>query len=129
LASAQLQFIVASPVIVMPHAKAGRIKLIATTGAKRDPFLPELPTIGDVLPGFEITTWVGFAAPAKTPAVIVNRLHAEIVAALQSSEVRELLARQGVTAHAESSAEFTAFIKVDRERIARVGRQAGITLD
>jgi tripartite-type tricarboxylate transporter receptor subunit TctC len=129
LASAQLQFIVASPVIVLPHAKAGRIKLIATTGAKRDPFLPELPTIGDVLPGFEITTWVGFAAPAKTPAVIVNRLHAEIVAALQSSEVRELLARQGVTAHAESSAEFTAFIKVDRERIARVGRQAGITLD
>ena len=125
----QLQFIMASPIFVMPHAKTGRIKAIATTGAKRDPLLPELPTVADILPGFEITTWNGVAVPAKTPAVIVNKLHAEIVKALQSPEVRELLAKQGVTAHAESPAEFTAFIKAERERIARVGRQAGITLD
>ena len=129
LIAGQLQFIMASPIFVMPHAKTGRIKAIATTGAKRDPLLPELPAVADVLPGFEITTWNGVAVPAKTPAVIVNKLHAEIVKALQSPEVRELLAKQGVTAHAESPAEFTAFIKAERERIARVGRQAGITLD
>lgn len=129
LIAGQLQFIIASPVIVIPHAKTGRIKVIATTGAKRDPLLPELPTVADVLPGFEITAWQGVAAPAKTPAIIVKKLHAEIVKALQSPEVRELLAKQGATAHAESPAEFTAFIKADRERIARVARQVGITLD
>ena len=129
LIAGQLQFIITSPVLLMPHGKTGRIKVIATTGAKRDPLLPELPTVADTVPGFESTLWWGVAAPAKTPAVIVKKLHAEIVKALQSPEVRELLAKQGATAHAESPAEFTAFIKAERERIARVGRQAGITLD
>ena len=129
LIAGQLQFIIASPVIVIPHAKTGRIKVIATTGAKRDPLLPELPTVADVLPGFEITAWQGVTAPAKTPGITVKKLHAEIVKALQSPEVRELLAKQGATAHAESPAEFTAFIKTERSRIARVARQASITLD
>ena len=129
LIAGQLQFIIASPVIVIPHAKTGRIKVIATTGAKRDPLLPELPTVADFLPGFEITAWQGVTAPAKTPEIIVKKLHSEIVKALLSPEVRELLVKQGATAHAESPAEFTAFIKAERERIARIGRQAGITLD
>jgi tripartite-type tricarboxylate transporter receptor subunit TctC len=101
----------------------------ATTGAKRDPLLPELPTVADVLPRFESTLWWGVAAPAKTPASIVTRVHAEIMKAMQTPEVREQLAKQGATAHAESPSEFTAFIKAERERIARVGRQVGITLD
>ena len=129
LLAGQLQFIIASPIFVMPHAKTGRINVIATTGAKRDPLLPELPTVADVLPGFEITAWQGVTVPAKTPVVIVKKLHAEIVKALQTPEVRDLLAKQGATAHAESPAEFTAFIKTERERIARVARQVGVTLD
>jgi tripartite-type tricarboxylate transporter receptor subunit TctC len=129
LIAGQLQFIVASPVIVMPHAKTARIKVIATTSAKRDPLLPELPTVADVVPGFEITSWTGIVVPAKTPVVIVNKLHVEIVKAMQSHEARELLAKQSATAYAESPAEFTAFIKDERARISRVGRQVGITLD
>jgi tripartite-type tricarboxylate transporter receptor subunit TctC len=125
----QLQFVMMNPVVVMPHAKSGRIKVIATTGAMRDPLLPDLPTVADVVPGFESTQWWGIAVPAKTPVIIVQRLHGEIIKALQSTEVRELFAKQSVTAHAESPAEFAAFIKVDRERIARVGRQVGITLE
>ena len=129
IVAGQLQFILASPIFVMPHTKTGRIKAIATMGAKRDPLLLDLPTVADVLPGFESTTWIGVAVPAKTPAIIVNKLHAEIVKALQTPEVREQIAKQSATAHAESPAEFTAFIKAERERIARVGRQVGITLD
>jgi tripartite-type tricarboxylate transporter receptor subunit TctC len=129
LLAGQLQFIIASPIFVMPHAKTGRIKVIATTGAKRDPLLPELPTVADTVPGFEITLWGGVVVPAKTPAVIVKKLHAEILKAMQSPEVRDLLAKQGATAHAESPVEFTAFIKAERERIARVARQVGVTLD
>jgi tripartite-type tricarboxylate transporter receptor subunit TctC len=129
LIAGQIQFIMTSSVVVMPHAKTGKIKVIATTGAKRDPLLPELPTVGDVLPGFEITGWQGVAMPAKTPVGIVRKLHAEIVKAMQTPEVREQLAKQGATAHAESPAEFAAFIKAERARITRVGRQVGITLD
>jgi tripartite-type tricarboxylate transporter receptor subunit TctC len=129
LITGQLQFILASPIFVMPHAKTGRLKVIATTGATRDSLLPELPAVAETLPGFEMTAWQGVAVPMKTPAVIVDRLHAEIVKALRTSEVRELLVKQGVTAHAESQADFAAFIKAERERLARVGRRAGITLD
>ena len=129
LIAGQLQFVISSPVVVMPHAKTGKVKAIATTGAKRDPLLPALPTVADVLPGFESTLWWGVAVPVKTPAVIVKKLHAEIVKAVQSPEVRNLLAKQGTTAHGESPAEFTAFIKAERERIVRVSRQVSITLD
>jgi len=129
LIAGQLQFVISSPVVVMPHAKTGRIKVIATTGAKRDPLLPDLPTVADVLPGFESTLWWGVAVPVKTPAVIIKKLHSEIVKAMQSPEARELLAKQGATAYAESPAEFTAFIKAERERIVRVSRQVSITLD
>jgi len=129
LVAGQLQFMIMPPVSAIPHWKSGRIKLIATTGAKRDPFLPDLPTVADVLPGFEITVWSGVAVPARTSIRIVQLLHAEIVKAMQAPDVRAPLAKQGVSAHAESPAEFTAFIKAERERIARVGRQVGITLD
>ena len=129
LIAGQIQFAIPSPVSAMPFVKSGRIKLIATTGAKRDPLLPDLPTVSDVLPGFEITAWQGIAVPGKTPPIIVKELHTEIVKAMRSPEVREQLAKQSATAHAESPAEFTAFIKAERERIARVGRQVGITLE
>ena len=129
LIAGQIQFMIVSPPTVMSQAKAGRIKLIATTGAKHDPLLPELPPVADAVPGFEIEQWWGIAAPAKTPAAVVKKLHTEIVKVLQSPDVRELLAKQGATAHAESPTQFTAFIKAERSRIARVGRQVGITLD
>jgi tripartite-type tricarboxylate transporter receptor subunit TctC len=129
LVSGQVQFIIPSPPVVMPHAKAGRIRVIATTGARRDPLFPELPVVADVIPGFEFMQWWGIAAPARTPAAVVNKLHAAIVKVLEATQMRELLAQQGATPHAESPAEFSAFIKVERERLARVGRQVGITLD
>ncbi len=125
----QVHFMIVSAPAVMSQVKAGRIKLIATTGTKRDALLPELPIVADVLPGYEITSWQGVAVPAKTPAAIVNKLHSEIVKALHAPDLREQYAKQGATAHPESPAEFTAFIKAERERIARVGRQVGITVD
>jgi tripartite-type tricarboxylate transporter receptor subunit TctC len=129
LIAGQIQFIIPSPPVIMPHAKAGRVKVLATTGAKRDPFFPELPTVADTVPGFEFTQWWGFAAPAKTPPELVRKLHAEIIKVLTTPDLRDLLAKQGATPHAESSAEFIAFIKLERDRIGRVGRQVGIALE
>jgi tripartite-type tricarboxylate transporter receptor subunit TctC len=129
LIAGRLQFIMTSPIVVMSHATTGKIKIIATLGAKRDPLLPELPTVADTIPGFESTLWWGVAVPVKTPAAIVTRLNAELVKAMETPGMREALAKQSTTAHAESPSEFTAFIKAERERIARVGRQIGLVLD
>jgi len=125
----QLQYLITSPLVATPHMRAGRIRVLATTGAKRDPLLPELPVFAETVPGYEITQWWGVVAPAKTPRPILDLLHAEIIKALRSTEVRELLARQGATAQPESPAEFAAFMKAERTRIAGIGKRANIVLD
>lgn len=125
----QLQFLITSPLVAMPHAKGGRIRVLATTGAKRDPLIPELPTVADTIPGYEITQWWGVVVPAKTPAAISGKLHAEIIKALQTPEVRDLIARQGATVRPESPSEFLAFMQAERIRIGNLGKRAGITAD
>ena len=129
LIGGQLQVLITSPLVAMPHGRAGRIRVLATTGAKRDPLLPELPVVADTVPGYEIVQWWGVAVPAQTPQAIVKRLHAEIVAAVHSPEALDLMGRNGATALTESPAEFSAFIKAERERLARVGKQAKIVID
>lgn len=129
LIAGQLQFIITNPVVIMPHANTGRLKALATTGAKRDPLLPDLPTVADTVPGFESAIWWGVVLPAKAPAAIVNKVHGEVVKALQTTEVRAQMAKQGAAVHTDTPAEFVAFIKAERERIARLGRQSKITLD
>jgi tripartite-type tricarboxylate transporter receptor subunit TctC len=125
----QIQLLITSPLVAMPHGRAGRIKVLASTGAKRDPLLPELPVVADTVPGYEIVQWWGIAVPAGTPVTIVQRLHREVVAALNAPDARELMSKNGATPHPESPAEFVAFMKSDRERIARIGKRAGITLE
>ena len=125
----QLQFLITSPLVAMPHAKGGRIKVLATTGAKRDPLIPELPTVADTVPGYEITQWWGVVVPAKTPAAIASKLHAEIIKALQTPEVRDLIAKQGAAVRPESPSEFAAFMQAERIRIGNLGKRAGITAD
>ena len=125
----QIQILITSPLVAMPHGRAGRVKVIATTSATRDPLLPELSPVAETIPGYEIVQWWGVAVPAGTPLVIVRRVHHEIVAALNAREVREAMNRNGATPHPESPAEFATFIKAERGRIGRVGKQAGIVLD
>lgn len=125
----QLQYLITSPLVAMPHARGGRIRVLATTGAKRDPLLPELPVFADTVPGYDITQWWGVVAPAKTPPAILDFLHTEIIKALRTPDVRGLLARQSATAQPESPVQFAAFMKAERTRIGALGKKAGITLD
>jgi tripartite-type tricarboxylate transporter receptor subunit TctC len=129
LLAGQLQMLITSPLVAMPHARGGRIRVLASTGAKPDPLLPELPTVAQTVPGYDITQWWGVAVPVKTPAAFQKRLHAEIVKALQMPETRELLAKQGATASPESPTEFAALMKAERARIAEIGKKANIILD
>lgn len=125
----QIQFLITSPLVAMPLGRTGRIKVLATTGAKRDPLLPELPTMAETVPGYEIVQWWGVSVAKGTPAAITQRLHKELMIALNAPEVRALMNKNGATPNPESSAEFSAFMKAERSRIANVGKQANIHLD
>ena len=125
----QLQILITSPLVGMPHARAGRLKALATTGAMRDPLIPELPPVAETVPGYELTQWWGVAVRRETPPSIAARLHAEVTQALRTPGVRDLLAELGATAQPESPVEFLAYMKKERIRTANLGKQARIKLD
>jgi len=124
----QIQYFITSPIVALPHREAGRIRILATTGATRDPLIPDLPTVAETVPGYEIVQWWGFVAIGGTPKHIQDQLHKVLTTALRSDTVRGKLKRLGAQAVAESPAEFAAFIKSERARIARVGKEAGIVI-
>jgi tripartite-type tricarboxylate transporter receptor subunit TctC len=125
----QIQYLITSPLVAMPHGRAGRIKVLATTGARRDPLLPELPTMAETVPGYEIVQWWGVSVAKATPAAITQRLHKELMIALNAPEAQALMNKNGATAQPEQPAEFASFMKNERTRIANIGKQAGIKLD
>ena len=112
---------------MVPHVRTGRLRALATTGAQRSPALPELPTVAESgVPGYEASLWYGFVGPAKMPPEIVQRLNAEIVAAINAPDVRERLNNQGVDARASTADEFGRLMVNDLERWAEVIRRAGV---
>jgi tripartite-type tricarboxylate transporter receptor subunit TctC len=112
---------------VIHIARAGKLRPLATTGAKRAGAAPELPTVAESgVPGFEVTTMYGISAPAKTPRAIIDRLHAEIVRALNSPELRQRLIEAGADPVGNTPEEYTAFIKSEIAKWAKVIQSAGI---
>lgn len=125
----QLQLIITSPIAAGPHVQNGRVRLLATTGTKRDPQLPDLPTVADTLPGYEITQWWGMAVPVKTPRAVVQKLNQELGKVLKHPELSEQMKRQGAVLGGGAPADFGRFIASERSRLGGVIRQAGIRLD
>ena len=111
----------------LPHIKSGKLKALATTGAKRDPALPDLPTIAESgVPGYESGVWFGLMAPAGTPKEIVQALYETAAKAVQKSEVREKFANIGTDVAPMNPAELGAFIKAEIAHWANLVRLAGI---
>lgn len=129
LIAGQIQLVITSPLVVLPHVNSGRLKAIATTGARRDPLLPHLPAVAETLPGYDLTQWWGLATVAGTPRPIVERLHRAAASAITHPEVRGKLTQQGATALTNSPEEFAAFIQRERARVADLVRRAGIALE
>jgi tripartite-type tricarboxylate transporter receptor subunit TctC len=112
---------------VIRQAREGKLRAIAVTGAKRTPAAPDIPTIAESgVDGYEVTTFYGISAPAKTPRPIVERLHTEIVRALQSAEVREKLQGLGADPVGNTPEQYAAFIQGEITKWARVIKAAGI---
>jgi tripartite-type tricarboxylate transporter receptor subunit TctC len=130
LIGGQVQLMFAGIVPIDPHVKAGRVRSIAVSSARRTASLPQVPTIAESgLPGFEVVGWYGILAPARTPPAIVDRLHRELIAILKTPEISDRLTREGAEPVGNSPAEFTAFLKTDIARWAKVIKTAGAKLD
>jgi tripartite-type tricarboxylate transporter receptor subunit TctC len=113
---------------VLPLIAGGKLRGLAVTSAKRWPGVPNLPTISEAgVPGFDVTSWYGFFAPAKTPPEIIRKLHADTVAALNDPPIRQKLEGLGVGVIGSTPAELGAYLKAEMAKWGPVIKEAGIT--
>jgi tripartite-type tricarboxylate transporter receptor subunit TctC len=115
---------------VMPHVKAGKLRALAVTTAKRSPALPDVPTIAESgVPGYDTSSWFGLLAPVGTPADVVAKLNAAIAKALADPDVKTKLAEQGAEPHPEKPEQFAAFIASETAKWGKVVKESGASVD
>ena len=115
--------------IALPHVRAGRLRALALGGGTRNPLLPGVPVLGEVLPGFEYSVWQGLVAPAGTPAAVASRISGAVADIVRQPDVARRLADVGLEAVGSSPAEMGAVMRQDRERWGKVVRETGARAD
>jgi tripartite-type tricarboxylate transporter receptor subunit TctC len=114
-----------------PHVRSGKLRALATSSVARLPAFPDVPTAAEAgLAGYQVTTWYGVFAPAGTPPAIVNRLHADLVKAMQTPDVRAKLEGIGADGTLSRSPEdFAALVRADTARYAKIVKDIGLKID
>jgi len=110
----------------VPHVNAGRINLLATGATTRSPLIPNAPTIAETYPGFEVVTWYGIVAPAKTPRALVLKLNGEIARAVASPDLIARFSGLGLDPHPGTPEEMGAYLKSEIDKWSKVIRAAGV---
>jgi tripartite-type tricarboxylate transporter receptor subunit TctC len=127
LIAGQVQLVFSSAPTAVPQVKAGKVRGLAVTTAKRSVILPDLPTISEAaLPGFEADNWYAIVTTMKTPRPLIQRLNAEFVRALNAPEVQQTLLTQGLEVKTSTPEELGAYMKSEFEKWAKVIKDAGI---
>jgi tripartite-type tricarboxylate transporter receptor subunit TctC len=126
LLAGQVQVLFNSPPASIEYIKAGRLRALAVTTTTRSEVLPDVPTVGEFVPGYEASQWYGVGAPKNTPAEIVEELNKEINAGLAAPKLKARLADLGGTPIAGSPADFGKFIAEETEKWGKVIRAANI---
>jgi tripartite-type tricarboxylate transporter receptor subunit TctC len=114
---------------VLPHAKAGKLRALATIGSRRSAAAPELPTVAETLPGFEVNNWVGLLAPAGTSGEIVRRWNVEVSKIMQGADIQQRLLVEGARYTPNTPEEFGAFIKSEIAKWSPVVKASGARAD
>jgi tripartite-type tricarboxylate transporter receptor subunit TctC len=115
---------------ILPHLKAGRVRALGISTAKRNPAVPDIPTIAEAgVPGYHAASWSGIVAPRGTPRGIVDKLNATLAAVLRESDLRRHLAAQGYDPETSTPQEFAAHIRSELARYGKLVNAAGITMD
>jgi tripartite-type tricarboxylate transporter receptor subunit TctC len=114
----------------MPHVKSGKLRVIAVTGSKRSPLLPEAPTVSEAgLPGFDVTSWYGMFGPAALPRELVTRVNGDIAGVLSAADVKERLAASGAEPAHTSPEELGKLVREEIAKWARVVAESGARVD
>jgi tripartite-type tricarboxylate transporter receptor subunit TctC len=129
LLAGQTSLLFATMPTVLPHAKAGKLRALATIGTSRAAATPELPTIGESLRGFEVSNWIALFAPAGTPPEIVRRWNAEVQRIMQSPEIQARLPNEGARFIPMTPEQFGAFQKSEIAKWAPVVKASGARVD
>ncbi len=129
LMAGRLDLIFANGSAALPHIRSGRMRLIAISAARRDPSMPDVPTIAETVPGFEMAPWWGLFAPAGTPPDVVTRLNTETVRILALPDIKANYANLGMTAVSSTSEEFSAYVQEEIVRWAKVVKATGARAD
>ena len=126
LLGGQVQMMFTSMPTVLAHVKAGKLRLLGTGGTKRSAVIPDTPMVSETVPGFQLITWYGVFAPAKTPRPIIDTLNKAINRALDDKEVLDRLSSQGLEPTPMSPSELKEYITQDSGRWAKLIKAAGI---
>jgi tripartite-type tricarboxylate transporter receptor subunit TctC len=130
LMSGQVTLTFGTSLSVIPHVHSGRLRALTTTGARRSPALPDLPTVAEAgVPGYEATTWTGIVGPVGLPKPIVARLNGELVKAVASPTFREKAAAIGSEAVSSTPEQFGAFVRSEYAKWGEVVRRSGAKID
>ena len=130
LIGGQVQMFMNNALPLTPFVKSGRIRAIAVSGEARLLSLPEVPTFTEAgLPGYEVRSWQGILAPARTPKPVIEKLSQEIARILRTPEVRDNLLKMGADPFISTSQQFAALIKADMAKYAKLIREANIKLE
>jgi tripartite-type tricarboxylate transporter receptor subunit TctC len=124
--SGEISLIFGSGPTVVRHGHTGKLRLVATCSDKRTKMLPDLPAIGEMLKGIEVSAWYSMHAPAGTPREIVSRVHAAVVKAVASPKVIQVMAAEGVEPVTKTPDEVVGFLKAETEKWGKVVKAAGL---
>ena len=127
LLAGQVDVMASTILSVAPHGRAGKLRVLGITTSKRSAAWPEIPTVSEAgIKGYESIAWYGLVGPAGLPAPVLDKLSAEVIKGTRSKEMQEALIKQGADPVGNGPKEFTAFLKSETAKYARVIREAGI---
>ncbi|HYK12554.1 MAG TPA: tripartite tricarboxylate transporter substrate binding protein [Burkholderiales bacterium] len=130
LLGGQIPLMMSSMLSVLPHVKAGKLRLLAVTTAKRSPAVPDAPTVAEAsVPGYEATLWYGLVAAARTPPAVLDKLSSQVDKTLRDPEIIEKLSRQGVEPYYFGPQEFASRVRTEIPKWAKVIKDAGVRIE
>jgi tripartite-type tricarboxylate transporter receptor subunit TctC len=129
LVSSEIDWMMPALPSSMQFVKSGKLRALAVTSAKRQPELPDVPTVSETIPSFEVNTWYGLVGPAGLPPAIVKRLNEGIARVLNDKPTIEKLATAGLSVQTGTPEEMTSYMRNELARWAKVAQNSKITLD
>jgi tripartite-type tricarboxylate transporter receptor subunit TctC len=123
--SGNVQMMFDAITVMSELAKAGKVRALATTGKKRNPLTPDLPTVGETVPGYESTIWIGLMAPKGTPKEVVTFLNSSVNKVIELPDVKATWLKQGAIPLVQTPEEFDAYLRKDIEKWAQVVKVSG----